>query len=311
MRIIDIPVPNSRLIEGTYHYFKILKETDIGDEKWYVMQDPLGYKVLMPSGFYAGYGFLPGNEVLCRVDRINCNGRMFLEPMHPHYREGEIYDFAITGKFIKTGLTGDTEFYVRVFDILQNEWDVRFFEENIIQQNTKTLRCKLERIKKGKLYLSLSSDHQPDYLQDGEIYDFLILEEKTDVHSRMKYFILQDEKGLKHILNKKYYHHYGLKKGQQINCRTDKFTSEGYYFLEPENPWYKIGEVYEFGLLEINRLIFSDATVQNVLVLDEPNSEPVKVMIGDDLEKFKNRSAVKCKITGFRKSRAELMVIED
>ncbi len=314
MRIKEIPIPNSRLTEGSYHIFKILKTQNFGaDDSWFIMQDPLGYKVLMPLHFYTRYGFEAGQDVMCRVDRINCNGRMFLEPMHPHYKEGECYDFDVLGKGTKTGITGETEHFVKVIDVLGYEWKVPVYSDKIIEESSAKIACKLERIKKGKLFLSIDSDKAlAGGLINGEIYTFCITDEKINPDDGMKYFILEDQQGGKQLLKKKYYLHYGLKKGQQINCRVDKFTMEGFYFLEPENPWYTIGEVYDFKILEINKLIFSDGSEQHVLVLDDKHSEPVKVFISPgQLKNVLAKETIRCMVKGFRKSRAELEIILD
>jgi hypothetical protein len=309
MRIRNIQVSNSKLTEGSYHHFKILKLSSLSEQSWYVMQDPLGYKVLMPAGFYSGYHFKPGMEVLCRVDRINCNGRMFLEPMHPCYKEGESYEFGLVGIVSKTGLTEETEYFIQVKDLLGYEWEVRVFDKHLLQNLKDKVRCRLERLKKGRLYLTLCTDHYPATLVSGQHYDFIITEEKVNSDNRLKYYILEDHNGQKQIINKKYYPHYGLKKGQKIRCRVDKFTSEGYYFLEPENPWYKIGEFYDFGILEFHQLIFSDGSVQNVLMIDDPHSEPVKIFVDEDAAVFGNLQKVKCHVLDFRKSRPGLKVI--
>ncbi len=107
MAVKKINIPNARLTEGQWYTFRILKVVSLGeDEGWFVMQDPNGYKILLPKGFYEDYGFAPGQSVSCRVDKINCNGRMFLEPGHPHYKEGEVYDLSWKAKAaVKTSLT--------------------------------------------------------------------------------------------------------------------------------------------------------------------------------------------------------------
>ncbi len=312
MRIRNLTVSNSRLAEGSYHFFHILKSIELGEnDSWFVMQDPLGYKVLMPAGFYEKYGFQPGQKVKCRVDRINCSGRMFLEPMHPHYTEGEVYSFQPAGEGKQKSITGDEEFFFRVKDLLGYEWKVRVNSREQIPDMQQQVRCRLNRIKKGKLHLSLENDvSQTGTLETGKSYDFLISDEKINPDDGLKYFILTAPDRSRHVLKKKYYLHYGLKKGQQIRCRVDKFTGEGYYFLEPENPWYKEGKTYAFKPLEIHKLNFSDGTIEDVLVLDDPHGEPIKQFIDSgEVEKLQNRDIVNCRVLRIRKSRIELEVI--
>ncbi len=311
MRIRNLTVSNSRLTEGSYHYFRIVKTVALGhDESFFVMQDPLGYKVLMPAKFYEKYGFENGQEIKCRVDRINCSGRMYLEPMHPFYTEGEIYDFEKIGEGKRKNLTGDEENFVWVKDVLGNSWTVRN-SGGVDKDSTPTLKCRLDRIKKGKLFLSLAGEPPPQgTLQTGKTYPFVVKEEKINPEDGLKYLILQAEDGSIHVLKKKYYVHYGIKQGDTLHCRVDKFSSEGFFILEPENPWYKVGETYVFKALEIQRLNFSDGTVQNVLVLNDPHGEPVKQFIEPgQVEKVQGKEFITVRVTRIRKSRLEVELI--
>lgn len=311
MRIRNLTVSNSRLTEGEYYPFLIIKKMEMGSESYFVMQDPLGYKILMPSHFYIHYGFEPGQTITCRVDKINCNGRMYLEPMHPFYKEGEVYNFKVSDVGIRINILDEPEYYIIVEDIFDQKWTVKVYSKQAIELKPEIIRCRLERIKKGKLFLSLESD-KPLHtgLVTGKSYVFTIIGERINPKDKLAYYVLKDQQGNKHLLKKKYYTHYGLKKGLEIVCRVDKFTSDGYFFLEPENPWYKEGEVYEFKILELQKLNFSDGSVQNVLVLDDPHSEEVKVFIEpEQVEQLKEKKTVLCRINRIRKSRLEPEII--
>ncbi|MFW5687803.1 MAG: hypothetical protein ACOCXV_02640 [Bacteroidota bacterium] len=308
MRIRNLTVSNARLTEGSYHTFTILKTVSFGaDDSFFVMQDPNGYKVLMPACFYEKYGFAAGQKIFCRVDRINCNGRMFLEPMHPHYKEGETYTFEQLETGTQQSITGEMEYFVKVRDVLGYKWRVRVFSEKYINPEAKFLQCRLERIKKGKLFLSLHNDKPVmGGLHTGNIYPFTILEDKVNPRDNLAYWILEDHNGRKHLLRKKYYLHYSLKPGKEIRCRVEKFTSEGYFFLEPENPWYKEGQEYEFNISEIQRLHFSDGKMEDVLVLADPHGEDIKVFIPPAMvNELQGKQKVRCRIKRIRKSRIE------
>lgn len=311
MRIRNLTVSNSRLTEGNYYPFKILKTMELGSDSFFVMKDPLGYKILMPAHFYHHYGFESGQTIECRVDKINCNGRMFLEPVHPHYREGQIYEFEVLNSGVLINILDEQEYFIRVKDVCGLTWTVKVHSAKNIEENSSKISCRLERIKKGKLFLSLESD-KPTHsgLITGKTYSFTIVGERINPGDKLSYFVLKDENGNKHLLKKKYYIHYGLKRGMIIDCTVDKFTSEGFFFLEPENPWYKQGESYEFKILEIQKLHFSDGNVQDVLVVDDPYSEPVKLFIEPgQMEILKKKKTVLCKIDRIRKSRLELIII--
>lgn len=284
---------------------------ELGSDSYFVMQDPLGYKILMPAHFYPHYGFESGQTIQCRVDKINCNGRMFLEPLHPHYREGKAYEFDVLNTGVRINILDEQEFFVTVKDVCNLNWTVKVYSEKYIKENSSKINCRLERIKKGRMFLSLESD-KPIHsgLITGNTYSFTIVGERINPGDKLSYFVLKDENGNKHLLKKKYYTHYGLKKGMIVNCTVDKFTSEGFFFLEPENPWYRQGEIYEFKIMEIQKLHFSDGNVQNVLVVDEPYSEPVKLFIEPkQVEMLREKKTVNCKVDRIRKSRLELIII--
>jgi hypothetical protein len=311
MRIRNLTVSNSKLTEGNYYPFKILKNMELGNDSFFVLQDPLGYKILMPAHFYPHYGFKPGQTIECRVDKINCNGRMFLEPLHPRYTEGHIYEFDVLNSGVRINILDEQEYFLTVKDVCELKWNVKVYSAKYIEDNSAKINCRLERIKKGKLFLSLESD-KPIHagLITGKTYNFTIVGERINPGDKMSYFVLSDENSNKHLLKKKYYTHYGLKKGMTVNCTVDKFTSEGFFFLEPENPWYKQGEIYEFNILEIQKLHFSDGNVQDVLVVDDPYSEPVKLFIEPaQVEILKEKNSVLCKVDRIRKSRLELIII--
>ncbi len=313
MLIKNVKVNNSRLVEGKYYPFQILKTIHLEPENpLYVLTDPLGYKVLMPKKYYLHYGFKEGQLIQCRVDKINCNGRMFLEPLHPHYSEGNYYDFPIIEKGVQKNILNKDEQYLKVQDVFKQNWIVRFSSDELSTLKSITIKCKLDRIKKGKLFLSIATDVLVDsFLQIGNTYEFLVVGERKNVENQVTYWILEDKFGIHHPLVKKYYIHYGIQIGQKIKCTVDKFTSEGYFFLEPENPWYKTGENYHFKILELNKLIFSDGAIQDVLVLDDPYGEVIKIFVeAQTVNQLKNKTEVSCKVKRIRKSRFDLELTE-
>lgn len=314
MRIKNLQVPNSRLTEGSWHDFKILKKVSFNsdEESFFIMQDPLGYKVMMPADFYQQYGFEPGQMIRCRVDKINCNGRMFLEPQHPFYKEGKSYDFTLKGAGNRQNLTGETESFFYVEDVLGYEWKVRSFSSNDDYENKVIIKCHLERIKKGKLFLRKNDENHPyKDLKKGEFYPFIILSETISPEDNSRYLILEDEKQRKHLLKKKHFGHYGLKPKQVIQCKILGFNEDGFLLLEPENPWYKEGEQYFFTTIEIHKLHFSDGTIQDVLLLDDPHGEPIKVFIDpNQLSFLEKQTKIKAELLNIRKSRLEVKITE-
>ncbi len=312
MEIRPVKIPNARLAEGETYTFRLLKTISLGEgDHHYVMEDPNAYKVLVPAAFYTHYGFRDGQELLCRVDRINCNGRIFLEPLHPFYREGAVYGFDVLCRGHRKDLCGEDQWYFLVKDIHGKTWEVSTSDKALWDHPPETLRCRLKRIKKGRLYL-VPDDERPRQLPfvNGESYWFRIADQKIDPRENAAYYILEDDNGNKHRLRKKYYTHYGFKTGQRIRCRVDKFSSEGFYFLEPEHPCYQLGSTYHFDVKHMEELLFSDGFRQKVLVLEDCHGEETKVhLTGEEAAHYGRMQRVKARVEGIRKSRLELRLV--
>lgn len=85
--------------EGEWHSFKVLKLMQIpGEDLYYLLESHLGNRLLMAAKYYESYKIIPGATVKCLVDKINCSGKMYLEPKHPYYQAENRYIFQITGK---------------------------------------------------------------------------------------------------------------------------------------------------------------------------------------------------------------------
>jgi hypothetical protein len=145
-----------RLLEGKWFPFKIHNLVQLQDDEWYyVLQDINGMKHFMPAENYKHYGFNPGDEILCKIDRINCTGRIFLEPNHPHYKEGEIYYFDV----ISLSDQGNEKVLI-VREILGNSIEVPVYKNmNTDLKEVKKIRCIVKTITKGKPILDIDSDY--------------------------------------------------------------------------------------------------------------------------------------------------------
>ena len=144
------------LSEGDWFPFKIHNLVQLQDDSWYyVLQDINGLKHFMPAENYESYGFATGTEITCKIDRINCTGRIFLEPKHPNYTEGEIYPFKVIS-FLNSG----TEKVLIVKEISGNNIEVPVYNNtNLDIKNKNMVKCIVKSIKKGRLILDLRNDY--------------------------------------------------------------------------------------------------------------------------------------------------------
>lgn len=158
MAVKTVQIPNARLTEGEYYTFTILKSISLGpDEEYYVMREPHGFKLLMPKTYYTRYGFVSGQQIVCRVDKVNCVGRIFLEPKHPYYVEGETYSFDVIGVEQFVDVNQGMVHHIVVRDVLDYEWHVSAPNESMVNKQAVSIGCLVQRIKKGRLFLKLSS----------------------------------------------------------------------------------------------------------------------------------------------------------
>lgn len=280
-----IHIPNARLTEGESYPFRILKTISLGpNDDWFVMQDPMGYKILMPKTYYEDYGFKTGMLVNCRVDKVNCNGKVFLEPQHPHYEEGKVYSFNLLGTGHHKNILDEDEHYFLVEDAFGNSIKVAVDSKGIWKDPPETIDCLVKRIKKGKLWLEMDGKKTEKHaLKGGEVYDFQIIDERIDPETKTHYFILENKGGHKHLLNKKFYKHYGLKTGDTVSFITSNNDVDGQLLLEPFHPCYETGKKYEFAVDRLEEMIFSDGFSQKIVVLHDCFGQEIKLHTNEDL----------------------------
>jgi hypothetical protein len=141
---------NVNLEEGEWYHFKIHNLVLLQDEAYYyVLTDINGMKHFMPSVYYIDYGLNIGDVINCKIDRINCTGRIFLEPAHPFYKEGGIYSFNLESYIIQGN---NLTLFVKGIVGNSVEVPVRDIAINNIA-TIKTVSCKVQSIKKGELLL--------------------------------------------------------------------------------------------------------------------------------------------------------------
>lgn len=143
-----------KFTEGEWHYFRVQKILEIpGEDFYYLLESSKGNRMLMPLNFYKYYGIEPGNEIKCRIDKINCSGKIFLEPEHPKLVNDSRYDFMISGKEQFTDRKGRLQTY---YSLKLNEGMQAnaILNENISLPVPIHIKATLIRIRKGILILS-------------------------------------------------------------------------------------------------------------------------------------------------------------
>jgi hypothetical protein len=144
-----------KLEEGKLYPFRVHNMAALQDERvYFILEDPFGIRHLLPSWFYTEYGITIGQTINCFVDKINCTGRVYLEPEHPYYSRGCTYEFRLlsTQKYEKRRKSK-----LILADIFNAEIDVDCPDEFVRSiLGLSIVECKVVRILKGRPVLVLA-----------------------------------------------------------------------------------------------------------------------------------------------------------
>ena len=68
-----------KFIEGETYEFEVLKLVDLPEEGvFYLLRHQSGRRLMLPFKSYQYYGIEPGRRIECRVDKVNCTGKVYL-----------------------------------------------------------------------------------------------------------------------------------------------------------------------------------------------------------------------------------------
>lgn len=144
------------LNEGKIYSFKIVKDiTILNNDDFWVLEDIFGKKHLIEKNIYSGYQFKVGQLIDCNVDKINCQGRIFIEPIHPYYKIGESYLFEFVKKEISLNKKGKTIYSLIFTDKQKNKAVANVNKDTYNSFDKVECYCKIEKIKKATLYLKM------------------------------------------------------------------------------------------------------------------------------------------------------------
>ncbi len=314
MEIQSVRIPNARLTEGKIYPFRIMKTVSLGpDDDWFVLKDPNGYKILLPEKYYKSYGFETGMLINCRVDKVNCNGKVFLEPLHPVYKEGDTYTLDVVGKDHQKDILNENIHYLIVRDTFHNEWNVPVNSLKQWKNPPARITCLVKKIKKGRLYLSISGEiPAKPLLKIGQYYKLSIVSEISDKSNSNHYFILKDHLDINHLLNKKHYINYGLKTGDIVRCYIAGVSDEGSMILEPVHPCYEPDKSYHFPVDRLEEMVFSDGFKQKVLVLLDCYGSELKMHVDDALfTQLEHKRIIQARVNRIYKGKPEIAITEE
>jgi hypothetical protein len=289
-----------RIKEGKTYPFRITGITELPDgTEQFVLSDPNRVKHLLEKKWYTLYNFEVGQLIICRIDKINCSGKIYIEPLHPYYKLGKEYDFAV--KRIPESDKNDNRRLVVFEDIFGNETMLSLVLFSGEIQPGKAVRLKVTRIRNGKVFLSEPEfDIENSGLKIGEEYAFSISDFIDDPGNR-SFFIITAGNGSKFKLRSKYYEKYGLEKGQVINCRLIRKRKE--LFFEPRHPVYAINKRYDFEIIEEKVLPHYPDLVKKAYILRHDYGKDIILPEENVDKRFLRNNKIACVIKDIQKAR--------
>lgn len=299
-----------KLIEGEVYPFQVLKKTLIPEEgEFFLLRHQSGRRLLIPEKPYTFYGIEPGTTVNCKVDKVSCTGKVYLEPLHPVYTEGKEYEFDCIGEQAVEG--GQVGSILLVKDVFRNTISVLCACNNPYKKEK--IRLVVARVRKGIPELYCKGDQIPDELNDlmGQEMVFNIIKVDKMLESDELY-ILKSQSGYKASLKVKHFSSYGFEVGDTIKCEVYGYTGLGELRVEPENPFYKTGETYEFEIAKTNT--YSDKGYDvgsDVLTLIDISGKRCGIKLTERIaSEAKSKTRLKCRVVGFRKGKPKLEFID-
>ena len=244
-----------KLVEGNRYMFMVEKEITFNSSVFFVLTGPDKQKYLLDSLEYADYNLLPGKLVDCRVDKINCQGEVFLEPEHPLYSEGKSYRFKIAGLEERIEKSGSKVDVVLLTDI--NGTRVAVPRANLKSSPVNpgdSVDLVVDRIIKGELKVSGESvtRHSPKE-EDSRVREYFILSLSKGIDDK-DYYLVKNSEDERFTLAVEYYAHYGLNIGSSFRGRLVKYKDEDRLTVEPLNPFFEPGDIYSFVVNDLIRI---------------------------------------------------------
>jgi hypothetical protein len=292
-----------KLREGkSYNFVNLRTITLPGGDVNIMLAAPDGKKYLLSLERYTSYDLPLKPLIRCKVDKINCSGKVFLEPEHPYYREGKSYLFSVvTGTPASDEMTDE-----KLITIADKRGELFNIPAFLLKNHpgVKKIKLRIERITKGRLFFTAQREKDDlENLEEGNTYRFMVDRIITGPDYET-YYVVVDIYGREHLLNHRYYEHYGLSPGHDFTGRVIRYGTGRAKSIEPQNPWYSPGDIInvtvsssvadESGERYITEVIDSNGFIHNLVLNDMP-SLPL----------------IRCRIVRMKKGRPVLEIVPD
>jgi len=268
---------------GAIYLFRIVKTISLSDQEQYiVLESPALSRHLLDRELYPTFRFKKGELIQCRIDKINCSGKIFLEPENPDYTEGKNYDFLYSHKEDITNTLGEIQTIAVLKGRNGEKAILPLDNEDIHLKPDGIVSARLIRIKKGVLILHKKNDFSGTYKFD-KTYPFRVIREGMN-HKKNPVFILSDSFGNEFSVQKDNYKFYGIHIGDELQCKITGCNLDGRFTLEPRHPYLEEGKTYAFRWLRMEPFHKYSGEVQEVhIVADNKGFEQVAAPVDEVL----------------------------
>ena len=180
----------------------------------------------------------------CYVDKVNCSGKIFIEPISERMLIGKTLLFKVMNRDNVYDSLGHMK---SLFQLNQTDgYHATYISYNTISADE--LSCRIIEIKKSKLIIE-PTDFPTIYKYNQQIQVQIIGVKQIDALG--KCYLVKDFENRIHPILVEKFAHYQLKLGNKIDCQILGFDKKHNLKLEPKNPVYEIGEEYKFKTLRV------------------------------------------------------------
>lgn len=144
--------------EGNEFNFKVEKIIDLSGESYFILLSEFDKQYLLPVKYYDEYNIKVGNEIRCKIDRISCSGRVYIEPKSPIYSKGDKDIFTLLEvKQKETRKTKDKYLVIKAMSSKTNRAIVVDYSKCLNYSLGENYFCEIIKIKKAEMHLKLIS----------------------------------------------------------------------------------------------------------------------------------------------------------
>ncbi len=276
--------------------------------QYYILEDTEGYRHMLPYKFYSKFGFELNQEILCQVVKVNCNGKLFLEPRHPFYSRDEYFNFLII-KTIECENCPGVQFHV-IKDKLGNEYNIA--ARGSIPLGTYTLNCKVKRINKGRLELEPARGPVEliSWPRPGTEVTMTVLDHEP-MASGESYYILGNESFQFIFAEFRHYQNFGWKRNDEVVCHVFGMQRGKDVIIEPEHPVYKLDQHYTFKFVKLYNQSDLLLGPKRFLIVEDTDGQQFEVMVnGMMIPDEYHPDEVICRVRKYRKGQPVLSLAQ-